>query len=212
MFNQIHPIYLIQERIASFHRKPLHHFYYILQSGALWACMSQNDWPESLHCVHFHTPYQRRLIKKLYSIAQIKISMKQLQMCPFFLLFHWFLVCQGWTNLFCVPVWHHPVGLLWIQTVQYIGQTTWHAKKKACGYSQQTLQLCQQWQDCRARACIHLNFLMHPPSAANGKYHCKSLRLPRATEGLQWARIAPVNFYPALHSEDSMAYTTVKGN
>lgn len=31
------------------------------------------------------------------------------------------------------------------------------------------------------RACMHLNLLMHPPSAANGKYHCKSLTLPRAT-------------------------------
>ena len=33
----------------------------------------------------------------------------------------------------------------------------------------------------QSRVCIHLKLLMHSPSAANGKYHCKSLTRPRAS-------------------------------
>lgn len=74
----------------------------------------------------------------------------------------------------------HPVQLLRFENIMYSTLGKGHATQRSLKLITIDSAAVPTLTRLQSGPCIHLKLLMHS-SAANGKYHCKSLTLPRAT-------------------------------
>lgn len=138
-------------------------------------------WPESLNCAHLDTQYQSRQIKKKKDVVPNKFlneiftdsSVTAWSQKTFYLPTNNNFVLR-WFSCLTKPC---SITMLWIHTVYWAGNVQ---HRGACSSITIDSAAVPTLTRLQRTACIHLNLLTYLHYAASGRYHNKSITLPRA--------------------------------